>query len=95
MSNLRTVEARDVAQYIARDRIALWKKHYSCTMSDNLCHILESRVPVITHLQLLGGSPSHHKVLKKFKRTSHLDARALLSDFLRIDGCTQIGLLGY
>jgi len=64
-------------------------------MSVNACHSLKIRVLVITHLQLIGGTPSHHKFQKEPKRTAYSSCLALLSDFLCIGIYIQIGYSSY
>jgi hypothetical protein len=69
--------------------------HYSCSESLDLCHPLEFRVLVITHLHLIGGTPSQHKTLKKSKRTSYQQFLDLLPGFLSMARCSQTSRLGY
>lgn len=69
--------------------------HYSCSKSLDPCRSHEFRVLVITHLHLIGGSPSHHQELKKPKHTSYQQYLALLPDFLSMARCKQIGRLGF
>ncbi|KEQ77506.1 hypothetical protein M436DRAFT_77389 [Aureobasidium namibiae CBS 147.97] len=59
------------------------------------CRSHEFRVLVITHLHLVGGTPSHHQMLKRPKRTSYQQYLTLLPDFLSITRCKQVGRLGF
>jgi hypothetical protein len=82
------------------DLCAVWyavnsDSHYSCSESLGPCHPLEFRVLVITHLHLIGGTPSQHKILKKPKRTSYQHFLDLLPGFLSMARCSQTGRLGY
>jgi hypothetical protein len=69
--------------------------HYSQSESLDLCHPLEFRVLVITHLHLIGGTPSQHKTLKKSKRTPYQQFLDLLPGFLSMARCSQTSHLGY
>jgi len=82
------------------DLCAVWyailsDSHYSCSKSLDPCRFHEFRVLVITHLHLVGGTPSHHQTLKRPKHTSYQQYLAMLPDFLSIARCKQIGRLGF
>jgi hypothetical protein len=82
------------------DLCAVWHainsdRHYSCSENLDPCHSFEFRVHVITHLHLIGGTPSHHQMLKKPKHTTYQQFLTLLPDFLSMARCNQTGRLGY
>jgi len=82
------------------DLCAVWyainsDSHYSCSKNLDSCRSHEFRVLVVTHLHLVGGTPSHHQMLKRPKRTSYQQYLTLLPDFLSIARCKQIGRLGF
>ncbi|CAD0086057.1 unnamed protein product [Aureobasidium mustum] len=59
------------------------------------CHRYEFRVLVVTHLHLIGGTPSHYKPLKKPQHTPYQHFLDLLPDFLSFSRCEQAARLGY
>jgi hypothetical protein len=82
------------------DLSAVWyainsDRHYICSESLDLCHPHEFQVFLITHLHLVGGTPSHRQMLKKPKYTTYQQFLALLPDLLNKARCNQPGRLGY
>ncbi|CAD0106562.1 unnamed protein product [Aureobasidium uvarum] len=57
--------------------------------------LYETRVLLITHLHLLGGTPAHYTVMKKLNYTSYQQFIDLLPDLLSYSRCEQAVRLGY
>lgn len=53
------------------------------------------RVLVVTHLHLVGGTPSHFEILQRPQHMQYQQFLDLLPDFLSVARCKQAGRLGY
>lgn len=82
------------------DLCAVWyaitsDRHYRCNELVAPCIDYGFRVLVVTHLHLVGGTPSHFEVLQRPKHMRYLPFLDLLPDFLSIVRCEQAARLGY
>ncbi|CAD0082215.1 unnamed protein product, partial [Aureobasidium vineae] len=70
-------------------------RHYQNNKLLIPCCLYESRVLLITHLHLLGGSPAHYTIVKKLNYTSYQQFNDVLPDLLGYSRCEQAARLGY
>ncbi|KAG9688358.1 hypothetical protein KCU95_g9842, partial [Aureobasidium melanogenum] len=82
------------------DLCAVWyaitsDRHHQCNefMAPRIYHGF--RVLVVTHLHLVGGTPSSFKLLQRPTHMSYQQFLSLLPDFLSVSRCKQAGHLGY
>ncbi|KAH0366614.1 hypothetical protein KCU65_g5235, partial [Aureobasidium melanogenum] len=91
----RVYRATDVDDLCAVLYAITSDRHYQCNESLAPRIYYGFRVLVVTHLHLVGGTPSHFKVLQRSKHVTYQQFLSLLPDFLSGARCNQVGRLGY
>ncbi|KEQ67376.1 uncharacterized protein M437DRAFT_80024 [Aureobasidium melanogenum CBS 110374] len=82
------------------DLCAVWyainsDRYYQSNETVASCIDYGFRVLVVTHLHLVGGTPSHFEVLQRPKHMRYQQFLGLLPDFLSVARCKKSARLGY